>query len=272
MERKVVIHTWTQNVSNQPKSSFWGLGDILRGTCTLYNLSKKYDFDLIVDYSLHPISKFLEADNHPYKDFIEKYKKYIMFINPEQLESFIFNNLKSYKIILLHTNGPHTTFLSQLSDDCKIFVKSLLKPNKSFEEYINNNLVSIPYRSYNILHFRLGDRSILYNNPVNLEKKYYEYDNILDKYVEENDIIISDTLNFKLVTSKVRDIFTFNTTPAHMGFTSDEESVRDTLFEFILASKANKIKTYSTYTWTSGFMTAVNLIYDIPIDVMMNDT
>jgi hypothetical protein len=56
-----------------------------------------------------------------------------------------------------------------------------------------------------------------------------------------------------------------------MGFTNDEESIRDTLFEFFLASKSNKIKTYSAYTWTSGFMTAINLIYDIPIDIMKKD-
>jgi hypothetical protein len=62
-DRKTVLLVWKGQYSNYPRTKdgfFWGIGDMLRGAIGLFKLSKKYDFDIIVDKSLHPISKVLK--------------------------------------------------------------------------------------------------------------------------------------------------------------------------------------------------------------------
>jgi hypothetical protein len=57
----------------------------------------------------------------------------------------------------------------------------------------------------------------------------------------------------------------FNDNICHLGFSKDVNSIQHTLFEFLLISKASKIKTYSSYGWISGFTHIISFIYKIPI-------
>ena len=52
-----------------------------------------------MDYSLHPISNFLESKYHEYSKFVEDSKHNIEFIIPEWLENHVTNNLKENNVI-----------------------------------------------------------------------------------------------------------------------------------------------------------------------------
>lgn len=49
---KTVIHAYYQNIKKEnidTNTTSWGLGDCIRGTLTLFRLSKILNFNLIVD-------------------------------------------------------------------------------------------------------------------------------------------------------------------------------------------------------------------------------
>ena len=62
----------------------------------------------------------------------------------------------------------------------------------------------------------------------------------------------------------------FNDKICHLGVSNDYNSIQHTLFEFLLISKASKIKSYSSYSWISGFAHIISFIYNIPIISKLN--
>jgi hypothetical protein len=51
----------------------------------------------------------------------------------------------------------------------------------------------------------------------------------------------------------------------HIGKDNDDKLIKNTLLEFFIMTNANKIKTYSNYTWISGFVLWASYIYNIPL-------
>ena len=43
------------------------------------------------------------------------------------------------------------------------------------------------------------------------------------------------------------------------------DNIKDTLLEFFIATQSQKIKTYTTYDWISGFVNIIHQLYNIPI-------
>jgi len=88
MTKKIILF-WQQEFANLPqtnKDNFWGLGDLIRGTIATYQLSKKYNFELIIDIHNHPISNFLDFKKTEYSDYN---KNLIFFICNGELEKYI---------------------------------------------------------------------------------------------------------------------------------------------------------------------------------------
>ena len=52
--------------------------------------------------------------------------------------------------------------------------------------------------------------------------------------------------------------------PKHLGLHKTKDEIAGTVFEFQIMCSADKIYTYSTYDWVSGFAMAAKLIYDVP--------
>jgi hypothetical protein len=270
---KYVIQTFILKACNRTSDNFWGLGDMIRGTIQLYQLSKKYNFELIVDTQLHPISNFLINKEHPFKDLIQNNKNKISFIE------------ESEKYILLHRkkNNPMTTlsfftndkFNSPITEDCKEFIKSLFIPNSEFMKYILNHVEKIPYVSYSILHFRLGDSELVINNKNNTNN-IKEFNNRLQSIIKtvqnqqniDNKLILfSDSLKLKNIVKTNSDVFMFDFKPSHIGC-SNSNDIRDTLVEFFIIINSKSIKTYSIYPWTSGFVKIINDIFNVPLETL----
>jgi hypothetical protein len=51
----------------------------------------------------------------------------------------------------------------------------------------------------------------------------------------------------------------------HIGRDNDDKLIKNTLLEFFIMTNAKKIKTFSNYSWISGFVMWLSYIYNIPL-------
>jgi hypothetical protein len=252
---KTIIQVWTHRCYNQP--GYWGLGDALRGTIQTFMLCKKKGYRFYVDLSLHPIHKFLIASENPYSDLVQSKKDKIRMIPASKNLELKLNAMED-GIHCFFTNA-HCT--EKIDDECKTFIKTLLTPVSSLEDEIMKARLTIPYDSYSILHFRLGDQELVQKSKINISRELLR---LIHQNKDLKSVLISDSNTLKNHPEVISDIFVLNTFSQHIGC-SDEESIKDTLIDFFLITKSDKIKTYSCYNWVSGFVNWASKIYDIPL-------
>lgn len=262
-KKRTVIHVFTQSINNlktDDVNNFWGLGDIIRGTIALFQLSKKYDFRLIVDIQLHPISNYLKYNTHEYSEYIRKNKDNISFIYPDTVENYIKNSNQDTLYFL--TNDYYH---DEITDECKEFIKDLLTPNLEFGNYIQNIInLKPPPEKYSILHFRLGDSFLVRNDENSTDFK--KIDKIMHKNIEACDIFVSDSSVYKKHIGCINpNAFLYDIKIGHIGIKTHSDYIKDTLFEFFLVTRSSRIKTFSVYGHISGFVKIVHEIYDIPL-------
>ena len=261
---KTVIQVFTQKIVKDRNfkdiSGYWGLGDLIRGTIQLYQLSKKLNFRLIVDYQLHPISEFLKGRNHEYSELIKLNKDNILFVDQYCSEQHIINNKND--VIYFLTNDFYN---DELNEDDKNFIKNILEPNELFNNELN--MLKNNFNKFDIFHFRLGDieKSKMINTDYNIFIKMLQ--NIKNNGV--NNLLITDSETFKKeIKLKTNNINTLDTKIIHLGYNTDSNKIKDTLLEFYIMRYASIIYTYSIFTHNngiSGFVYYINKIYNIPI-------
>lgn len=260
--KKTVILAWTHKVSNlvtTTKDNFWGLGDTIRGTIELFQLSKIMGFNLVVDTQLHNVSKYLKTQAHEYSDYVVENRDNIPFI--QNAEQYIFNSPDN--ILIFATNG-NQRFREPISEECKQFIKELLCPNEDFERYINSKISGIAYPdNYSILHYRLNDCEMI--NVDDSTVNYERYLENLKQHIQPSSVLLSTSKKFKEYIKSHVDAFMFDIDIGHMGYLQHKDIIKDTLFEFFVLTRANSIKTYSVYRWSSGFARIANEIYDVPL-------
>lgn len=259
---KTFILVWTQkpcNLAVDDTNNFFGLGDLLRGAISMWQLSKKYNFHYFLDIQLHPISNYLRVIRNPYSDHVRQNANNIPFVYPDEIENFIQNSQSD--VCYLLTNAH---LIGEITQECKDFIKNVLVPNDDFGKYIRDLTISknTPSR-YNILHFRLGD-SLLIRNQDAID--FTNYINIMNQHKEHNDILMSDSHHFKeRVMAGNHGIFLFHIHVGHLGYSHHTNHIKDTLFEFFVVTKASKIKTFTNYGHISGFVHIAHCVYDIPL-------
>jgi hypothetical protein len=260
---KTIILVWTTKFNNltiDNVNGFFGLGDIVRGTMSMFQLSKKYNFRLIVDIQLHPISAFLKFNSNEYTELIKNNKNNIPFFFPEEIENFVRNDPR--EVNFLFTNNH---LIEEVSQECKNFIKNILLPKDEFAKHIHTFFKSENINlSYNILHFRLGD-SLLVRNEHSCN--FQTFIDKMNEYKEEQDILMSDSEQFKQYVKSINyNIKLLNTKTAHLGYEKHSGNIRDTLLEFFIITKAQYIKTFSIYRHLSGFVNIAHQVYDVPIE------
>ena len=276
---KTVIHVWTNNCCNikynpNDTSSYWGMGDLLRGTIKLFQLQRYLKFQLLVDISLHPIAEFIENPIHNYSNLIKQHQNNIPYYYIDKLKPYLLktlNNNEESQVILLTTNDKNIETLP-ITTECKEFIKNIFKPNPEFNDYLKEIITNLPIQEYNIFHIRLGDDFLVKNNYTT-----NNYNELITKFMSSNKlypnkhIIITDNKELKEYIKNQTQLYTLNTNICHIGLNQiSKDNLRDTLIEFFLLQHAQEITTFSIYHWISGFVLWVSKIYDIPIIVLNN--
>jgi len=247
---KTIILVWineSNNLKQDNYNHFWGLGDMIRGAIHMHQLSKKMNFHLIVDIQKHTLSNYLKQETHLYSSMIQNAK--IDFVsNPEE---YIIHDPSD--VIYFFTNAKCDM---NITDDTKLFIKNILTPNAEFKTYLNTFKTPT---EYSILHYRLGDEELVRNNRMNM----IEYISHFKKHKESSDILLSDSKLFKSLVKN--EIFSFQTSPVHLGHSKEIDTIKDTLAEFFIVSGSKKIKTFTVYGHVSGFVQWTSILYNIPL-------
>jgi len=272
---KTIIHVWTHefninkdhllkyNYLNE-KEFYFGLGDLIRSTIKLYELSKIMNFRLIVDIQLHPISSFLEIQKTEYSDYVLQNKNNVDYVCYGAVEDYINQSSKDVSLIL--TND---FFKGIVSNDCKTFMKNILKPTPEYQQYIEFQLSTLPFPNYNIIHYRLNDDEFKNNGSTGKNLEYLlSMTQSVNNNKEINDVLLTDSVSFKEYSFLNNNVFIFDTKLCHLGLSKDYYAIRDTLFEFFLITRSAKIKTYCKIHHVSGFVKWISEVYDIPIQIL----
>ena len=191
---KTVIHAWTHkfNINNDELSKYnylnesnfyFGLGDLIRSTIKLHELSKIMNFNYIVDIQLHPISQFLKLMSHKYTEYVYMNRDNIQYVCYGEVEDYI-NKHNPNDIMLILTNDFYENTI--VTNDCKQFIKHIFTPTNMFDDFIQNKLSKIPFTYFNILHYRLNDNVFL--NRLQ-DKSYDSYVDHIQTHKEHNDIL-----------------------------------------------------------------------------------
>ena len=236
---------------------------MLRGVCGVYESCRRLGYKYILDIANHTISNFFEISDHYYSETIKANKDNIrieLFGSYRELDNFITSHLKDKEYIYFMTHCSLFVYQTPLSEDCRNFIKKTLTPKKEFQEFLDAHMPSSPY---NVIHYRLGDEALLRGNKSNIDTVYAN----LQHHGKTGDILLSDSAYFKeYVKINLPDRFTIlDTQQCHVGRATDMNALRDTLFEFIVAMRANSIKTYSIYCWISGFINTISHIYGVSV-------
>lgn len=261
---KTIIHVWTQdpcNLTPTLTTHRWGIGDLLRGSYGLYLLSQQLNCEFIVDISLHPVSQLLEHTTHKYSHIIEENAKKILFIFPHDVDSFVYNNIQNVDVLYFCTNCMYEVLDYNVDtiayNNFRKYMDTLFTPNREFIQYIIRQLSKIPFDTITILHYRLGDNDLV----CGIKDDYSKY---TITNIPENAILISDSKTFKECLSSKYNIFTFDENVCHLGLETEKDKIKHTLFEFILLTKADSIRSSSIYGGKSGFIRIIEKIYGIP--------
>jgi hypothetical protein len=274
-----VIMVWIKTDSGtHPNGSIktYGLGDLLRGTIYLHQMSVRLGFNFIVDFSMNPISKHLIVHQHEHSQYVNENIKKTHIVHchePNKFDVIYQASLMNPDPLLICTN----MFCDEpLSAECKQYMKTLLTPNAYFSTYLSKqNALHNVSSPYSIMHIRLHDDEFFNNKSVN-NSNMNDAIKIMNRHTVPGDILMSNSYRFKEQVKSLRGhgrtaIAMLNTHPLHLGELSTmfhdniAKSFKETLYEFFVLVNASSIKTYSVYDWVSGFVKFASVIYDVPL-------
>jgi len=265
-----IIHRYLTNTKTNPQPP--GFADFLRGTITLYQYSKEFNYEFKLDIGSHPIFKFLDIPelNSAYLDSSEDTIELLPPVAYHDMPRIIENLFSYNNNINILTNAyykEHTNILNDYQ-----FIKSLLNPKVILTDYIKKiqYTTKINYEEpYIVIHVREGDNVLVNKNIINtnIVKKVRSYIQII-KLQNKQILLIADSHQLK---QNIIDLCeTTKTIPIHTGSldTKDvDERLLTTLGEFFIMSKASKI--YCINHWDgSGYSRICSKLYSIEYECL----
>lgn len=255
----LVIHTYRTvcNTVSQPP----GFGDFLRGSAALYQFSKKYGFDLKMDFSRHPLSHYLEqydtialGDAVVHEFFNQNNAALEPFLSglPENSQAFV---------------TTHCVPLADINESCRRFLKKRLTPQKPLKVILKGVLQQLG-RHYCLVHLRMGDHAMGGHVAAVPVVDAWFRDVIVPEWGNRI-VVISDNRGIKEYLSNRFGVMFIPNTPVHLGqcgtVASPGDGVGDAMVDFFIMSRAQKIYQYSVYPWGSGFSDMCARLYRVPL-------
>lgn len=263
---KTIVFVVKQSYFNHPQTdsaNFWGIGDIIRSLYGMYTYTKRHGYNYIIDISNHPLSQFIVCYNHIYSTYVKENHVNIPLIVEEDLNSYLESHFELNDVVCI---GAHLRLHAYEScehiDERKQFIKRHIQPTSEFMSFFNKQIsnISLPI---NIIHYRLGDDELIRNILCTNMNIYY---NQLMEQDISHCILLSDSKIFKeYVKERCPSIIQFEHEIGHIGYDTSYNKLKNTFFEFILLQYAKSITSFSVYSWTSGFVSSIHYLYDIPL-------
>jgi len=271
---KMIVNVYSQKYKN---ANGGGIGDFIRGSLFLIQYCIKNNLRFDIDYSNHPISKFIykkynkiHDKNIMYDDILYYYPDNTDIYNIEFINTFTNYINSSYddEIIFLFSNNYPMYKITNLE---RLFIMEKFLPNEVMNNIINNKMayLNLLEKQFNIIHIRLNDsifnNDVINNNIVKKINQKIQYAINISKKNNKKILLLSNssTIKQELNTINKNLIFDINNI-SHLGFSDDEESIKDTMCDMFIISKANIVFSFSEYGHGSGFSKYICELYNIP--------
>jgi hypothetical protein len=280
---QTIVQVYQYDFVNKKSS---GLGDFLRGSFYLMQLSRILNVGFKIDLSNHPISEFIINNgksvdiNYNNIQFIVGMNRpdILYSINPPNNTYFDVNfankiirelNKSRSQSVGLFTNAfpIYYNFL----DYGRNFIKSQLMPTKTMTDYIDkafNNLRLKP-NTYAVIHIRTGDEYLSTDRGTTTPctNKILNAINTINNPTKRY-LILSDNNALKRILKKIPNFYVYLHNIEHLGgevnYNKSSDGIKNTLLEFYLMSYSNSILSLSTYDHISGFSRYCSEVYNIP--------
>lgn len=278
VENKKCVHRYLSHCETNLQPP--GLADFLRGTITLYNLSKQYNYDLYIDTN-HIIFKYLTPNDHiineeiltdtieaiPPMSYNEIYNKLHQLFIDEKSFSVLTNSFYT------DSNTGEFNSFGAIEEDCRNFMIDVFKPNEEILNKINylfENVYNINKDEYfETIHLRCGDND-LHQKSVDFANYNLYYNKIKDLTTNNPDIkyiFISDSSEIaNKIKQDIPELCYWDNSKVHLGDLTNftRIAVLDTLVDFFVMTKSQKINAIND----SGFSKSVSVIYNIVYNII----
>jgi len=276
---KIVIHKKLKiSPSGFPPSGF---GDFIRGTISLYKLSRLFRFELMVDLSDHPSSNFLQYNINNIIGTINDTKE-IYNIDELTLTNFLMEEFKTKDIVVLETNCSYNNYNNvkhSIDTDCIEFLKKYFSANNIVIEHVNKKMqeLQLNNKEFTTIHVRSGDRYMMKKNskyekylncnaPIrdeNIYNIFQKIELIKDSIKNTHVLLLTDNQDISSILGSYFGFKTTQTKPIHFGLLSEDTSeLLDTFVDYFLMAYSNKIISIKTDN-LSGFSYLCSKIYNI---------
>jgi len=275
------IHRYLTKCLTNPQPP--GFADFIRGTKTLYILSKKFNYKLLIDYNIHPIFKYFKFDENIYINELNNFttKELLPPIDYKEIYSQLLNLFNSKQDLYLLTNSFYISCMTHHNDhdidainSSNNFIKEMLRPSDLLEElFINKiNEINIDINNYIIVHIRIKD-DCFFNENFNIDKNF---DNLvkekikitIDNNCDKNILVLSNYDGYlQHLKNLFNNIYITNNLTIHLGSLTNknmENKIQGTLIDLLFMTKSKEIYSISQYGG-SGFSYEIAQIYNIPL-------
>lgn len=261
-----------------------GFGDFIRGCYYLLDFCDRNGKELVISIN-HPISMFLEATQPTVEN-----NDTIPFFTYNNCQTHYVDNIKNirtrtgddvddrfvkYLSQIVATNRVYVYTIVYPSHDIgerhKERIRKLLQPNPQMNQIINNCLSRLGLVDYNVVHVRSGDKYIRGTQIINDDSYIARLEQEINK-MEPPILLIADNKQVKKILGERNNgLFTVFNEITHFGegFKQDYESVKNTLLDFYLMSRAKRIVSLTCYEHGSGFSQWCATTYNIPYQCLL---
>jgi hypothetical protein len=272
IEEKTCTHKYLTTCKTNPQPP--GFADYLRGTITLFNLSQKYGYKLLLD-NTHPLFKFLKENENivtgdPSEEVIEllpptSYEHIYIILNRifENKESFMVMTNSFYTL----NNGKILYTWGEISKECSEYLKNIFTPSLQLDnkiEYVIRSVYNIKNgERFKAIHIRTGD--IFIHENVFCDVLYNDYykkiSNIVNQDKNYKYVLISDSSK---IANKLKDniegLCYWDNKKIHLGdlYNNSDSALLDTMADFFILTKSSEIISNG-----SGFSAVACAIYNI---------
>ena len=173
--KKNIIFVWVQNPLHAKENEYWGIGDVIYGILCSNYICEKLNYNFYIDFSKHPISKYLVKNEHPFQQQVNEQKRINMCWYLEDKLKNTNSNLTMIFCVGCNTikKNDRELFLNKyVTKNIIDYLNKILIPNEEVTKLIDEHRMKLKIQEkYNIFHFRLGDNELVKKNKENDKKK-----------------------------------------------------------------------------------------------------
>lgn len=274
---KKIVAVYQLQYTNGP---VYGLGDFIRGCFYLIHVCKKLGVIFDINFSNHPLSTYLEGHdskmptiNYNNISKMEIPTNYETPPSPLSIYTKVTDLLRNVKSDVYYTSSSLYPIFKINQTDID-FIKSKLIPNVEMKKDIKQEMTNLNliHRNFSVIHIRLGDEYLFNNNVLDqcVVDKIFNTLMVLLNNKSRKYLILSDSTELKLLFKSYDNCVFQNKQITHLGenLVLDQESVRNTMIDWYLMSRANHIYSYSMIAHGSGFSMWCAVVYNIPIIIL----